>query len=352
MNNMKLPFIEGYSDNSINQYNYSYDKRNLNNFKALKDVKNNSFNTLIKNVNRNTMSLQCINLRKNSLKEKLKRISSVSDVEPITINRLSMNSIKFIKVQKTKTIFNKMNSQNSDNNNNLEKNKMNNDEFIPQIINIKPNIINNRNNKKLILPIASNKLNQLKKKNQVNEDSKKENDVKYVFNGVKDKIIKNNFHEYDIKFKNSFLRNINWNNNVLKKIFRNKKIILNMEVIKNFKMKKKNESKEKETKELSVLKNINNFYDNSYFNSEINNFYNKCKYKNKKLILSMKRTDSINSHNRIYLDRFNDFRNNNFIPSFIEHKNILKNENKRNSLLYEKNKSNSSNVSFNSKYKI
>ena len=352
MKNMKLPFIEGYSDNSINQYDYSYDKRNLNNFKALKDVKNNSFNTLIKNVNRNTMSLQCINLRKNSLKEKLKRISSVSDVEPITINRLSMNSIKFIKVQKTKTIFNKMNSQNSDNNNNLEKNKMNNDEFIPQILNIKPNIINNRNNKKLILPIASNKLNQLKKKNQVNDDSKKENDVKYVFNGVKDKIIKNNFHEYDIKFKNSFLRNINWNNNVLKKIFRNKKIILNMEVIKNFKMKKKNESKEKETKELSVLKNINNFYDNSYFNSEIKNFYNKCIYKNKKLILSMKRTDSINSHNRIYLDRFNDFRNNNFIPSFNEHKNIPKIENKRNSLLYEKNKSNSSNVSFNSKYKI
>ena len=350
MNNMKLPFIEGYSDNSINQYNYSYEKRNLNNFKALKDVKNNSFNTLKKNVNRNTMSLQCINLRKNSLKEKLKRISSVSDVEPITINRLNINSIKSIKVQKNKTIFNKMNSQNSDNN--LEKNKMNSDEYIPQLINRKPNILNNRNNKKLILPIASNKLNQLKIKNQVNDDSKKENDVKYIFNGVKDKIIKNNFHEYDIKFKNSFLRNINWNNNVLKKIFRNKKIILNMEVIKNFKTKKKNESKEKEAKELSVLKNINNFYDNSYFNSEINNFYNNCKYKNKKLILSMKRNDSINSNNRIYLDRFNDFRNNNFIPSFIEHKKIPKHENKRNSLLYANNKSNSSNVSFNSKYKI
>jgi hypothetical protein len=168
------------------------------------------------------------------------------------------------------------------------------------------------------LPIESNKLNQLKKKNQLNEDSKNENDVKYVFNGVKDKIIKNNFHEYDIKFKNSFLRNINWNNNVLKKIFRNKKIMLNMELIKNYKIKKnesKEKEKEKETKELNILKNINNFYDNSYFNSEINKFYNKCKYKNNKLILSMIKKRKINKTKRIYLNRFNDYIYNNYCAS-------------------------------------
>ena len=350
---MKLPFIDAYSDNSINPFN-PYDKRNINNFKALKEIKNNSFNALNNNLQKNTLPIKCINLRKNGIKGRLKRISSVSDVEPININinKIDMNSIKFIKIQKNKTLFNKVKSENNDNN--LVKNILKSDEeYIPQLINKKLNLFNNKHNKKLILPIAYNKINQMKIIN--NDETKKENYIKYIFNGVKEKIRKNNCHEYDIKFNNSYLKNINWNNNVLKKIFRNKKMMLNMELIKNYKIKKnesKEKEKEKETKELNILKNINNFYDNSYFNSEINNFYNNCKYKNKKLILSMKKHDTIKSNQRIFLDRFNDNINNNFIPSYNDHKQLPKNENKGNILLYEKNKSNSSNVSFNSKYKI
>ena len=347
---MKLPFIEALSDNSINQFN-PYDRRNLNNFKALKEIKNNSFNALNHNLDKNTLRIQCINLKKNGLKGRLKRISSVSDVESININKINMNPIKFIKIQKNKTLFDKINSENNDNN--IHQNLLKSDEYIPQLINKKLNLFNNKHRRKLILPIAANKLNQMK---IIKDDEmKKENEIKHIFNGVKDKMRKKNFHEYDIKFNNSFLKNINWNNNVLKKIFRNKKIMLNMELIKNYKIKKnesKEKEKEKETKELNILKNINNFYDNSYFNSEINNFYNNCKYKNKKLILSIKKSESISSNQRIFLDRFNDNINNNFIPSLIEHKKIPNNENKGNILLYEKNKSNSSNVSFNSKYKI
>ena len=343
---MKLPFIEALSDNSINQFN-PYDRRNLNNFKALKEIKNNSFNALNHNFDKNTLRIQCINLKKNGLKGRLKRISSVSDVESININKINMNPIKFIKIQKNKTLFDKINSENNDNN--IHQNLLKSDEYIPQLINKKLNLFNNKHRRNLILPIAANKLNQMK---IIKDDEvKKENEIKHIFNGVKDKMRKKNFHEYDIKFNNSFLKNINWNNNVLKKIFRNKKIMLNMELIKNYKI-KKNESKEKETKDIGLLKNINNFYDNSYFNSEIKNFYNNCKYKNKKLILSIKKSESISSNQRIFLDRFNDNINNNFIPSLIEHKKIPNNENKGNILLYEKNKSNSSNVSFNSKYKI
>ena len=343
---MKLPFIEALSDNSINQFN-PYDRRNLNNFKALKEIKNNSFNALNHNLDKNTLRIQCINLKKNGLKGRLKRISSVSDVESININKINMNPIKFIKIQKNKTLFDKINSENNDNK--INQNLLKSEEYIPQLINKKLNLFNNKHRRKLILPIAANKLNQMK---IIKDDEmKKENEIKHIFNGVKDKMRKKNFHEYDIKFNNSFLKNINWNNNVLKKIFRNKKIMLNMELIKNYKI-KKNESKEKETKEIGILKNINNFYDNSYFNSEIKNFYNNCKYKNKKLILSIKKSESISSNQRIFLDRFNDNVNNNYIPSLIEHKKIPNNENKGNILLYEKNKSNSSNVSFNSKYKI
>ena len=249
-----------------------------------------------------------------------------------------MNSIKFIKIQKNKTLFNKVKSENNDSN--LVKNILKSDEeYIPQLINKKLNLFNNKHNKKLILPIAYNKINQMKIIN--NDETKKENYIKYIFNGVKEKIRKNNCHEYDIKFNNSYLKNINWNNNVLKKIFRNKKMMLNMELIKNYKIKKnesKEKEKEKETKELNILKNINNFYDNSYFNSEINNFYNNCKYKNNKLILSLMRKRNINKSKRIYLSRFNENIYYNYCVS-----NINENESKR-SLPNEKEKNKNSSV--------
>ena len=349
--NMKLPFIEGYSDNSVHKFNSS-DQRDLNNFKAFKE--NHFCNIILNNFGKERKPIKFINLRKKDLKEKLKKISSVSDIETKSINKKNINSIKMIKLGKRKSILNSLKSDISDNR--LDKNLNNNDDYFQDLIISKSTIVNNRNNKKLILPIASNKLNNYKIFNNIEDESKKENSCKYIFNGVKEKAKKNTIHEYDIKFNNSFLKNINWNNNLLKKIFKSKKIILNMEIIKDYKIKKKSESKEKETKEKSILKNINsiNNYDNSYFNSEINNFYNNCKMKNNKLILSMvKKNDSIKSYKKIYIDRFNDNnKNSNFFPSKIIHNNFPKNENKRNILLYQKNKSNSSNVSFNSKYKI
>ena len=134
---MKLPFIEALSDNSINQFN-PYDRRNLNNFKALKEIKNNSFNALNHNLDKDTLLIQCINLKKNGLKGRLKRISSVSDVESININKINMNPIKFIKIQKNKTLFDKIKSENNDNN--IHQNLLKSDEYIPQLINNKLNL--------------------------------------------------------------------------------------------------------------------------------------------------------------------------------------------------------------------
>ena len=43
---------------------------------------------------------------------------------------------------------------------------------------------------------------------------KKKNNIKYIFNGVKDQKEIKKIHEYNIKFNNSFLRNIKCNNNI------------------------------------------------------------------------------------------------------------------------------------------
>ena len=148
---------------------------------------------------------------------------------------------------------------------------------------------------------------------------KKENNIKYIFNGVKDQKEIKKIHEYNIKFNNSFLRNIKWNNNILKNILKNNRFKLNIKENNNtINNKSLNISldKEKEKKnEINIFKNINNKYDNSYFNSEINKFYNKCKYKNNKLILSMIKKRKINKTKRIYLNRFNDYIYNNYCAS-------------------------------------
>ena len=116
-----------------------------------------------------------------------------------------------------------------------------------------------------------------------------------------------------------------------------------MEAIKNYKFRNKKglleKEKEKEKKNQIIFKSINNENNNnSYFNSEINNFYNNCKYKNNKLILSLMRNRNINKTKRIYLSRFNENIYYNYCVS-----NINDTESKR-SLPNEKEKNNNSSV--------
>ena len=119
---MKLPFIEGYSDNSVHKFNSS-DQRDLNNFKAFKE--NHFCNIILNNFGKKRKPIKFINLRKKDLKEKLKKISSVSDIETKSINKKNINSIKMIKLGKRKSILNSLKSDISDNR--LDKNLNNND---------------------------------------------------------------------------------------------------------------------------------------------------------------------------------------------------------------------------------
>ena len=312
---MKLPLIEGY----LNDYEYnssSSDKRNLN---RIKIPKNKSFNNLNNYFDTEKKLINIININKNDINKKLKRLPSIYNTKSINENIIKNKKIKIVKRINNNYI------KNSNDTNNIY-NDFTNNEF-QTLINSKSTIIEDKknDNNKMILPLGL-KIPLIKYENKFNNSDiinnniiKKENNIKYIFNGVKDQKEIKKIHEYNIKFNNSFLRNIKWNNNILKNILKNNRFKLNIKENNNtINNKSLNISldKEKEKKnEINIFKNINNKYDNSYFNSEINKFYNKCKYKNNKLILSMIKKRKINKTKRIYLNRFNGYIYNNYCAS-------------------------------------
>ena len=149
----------------------------------------------------------------------------------------------------------------------------------------------------------------------------------------------NKIHEYNIKFNNAFWKNISWNNNILKNIFKrslNKGKEKNEEKensinCKNMKSFDKEKDKDKEKKNLRIFKNINNDYINSYFYSEINNFYNN--YKNNKIILSKLEKKNMSNNKKIYTSPFNEniYYNNHCVSELIN--------NNKNNISFHKDKS-------------
>ena len=345
MKNIKLPSIEICSDNFKPESDSSV-KMNL---KYLQPLRNPSFKNLQKVCDREKKPIKIIKLKNSDLKEKLKKISSLSYLKPKERNNTKLNRVQTIKV----TNNNSNNVINLDSNN-IDKNTRYTDKDSQTMLNSISSIMNNKSENKLILPTASKILimkndreMKLSKSNIINKIDNNRNDkgikirnnIKYLFNNNYDKIDTNKVHEYDIKFHNSFYRNVNWNNNILKKMLEEKNMKINLDLIKNCKYRKINNAmeKEKKKKNKNELKSINNKnYINSYFNSDINNFYNKCKYKNNKLILTLMKKRNQNSGIKNYLSRFND---NNLYRNYCAY-NIINNEkqineNKGNTLSFE-----------------
>ena len=363
---MKLPKIEGFqSDLKIKNHNILNTKF-LNNIKVIKHF---PLKNLHNYLDTEKKSMSMLNIRKKNYYEEKKIMTNLSYLKSSRENEspIKQKQIKILKKTNNNEHIYMLNSDNVILNSN---NRFNDSTYLENryqtLINNRASLIKNKNEKKkLILPIVSEilKHDELKyEKNNLNQSDvnvinhkiklKKSDYLKYILSGTNNEEKTQKIHEYNIKFHNSFLSNINWNNNILKRIFKNKNIKINMETIENFKYKNKKEllekDKEKEKKNPIVFKNINNDNDNSYFNSEINNFYNNCRYKNNKLILSLMKKRNINKNDkRIYLNRFNENIYHNYCASNNIYNNNHKNENKGNNLFAEKSQEKSKNNSIN-----
>ena len=357
---MKLPIIEGYSYDFQNENKKTIDKRILNHLKVIKPI---PLKSIHKYFDTEKKSISVLNLRKKNLDEESKIIPNNSYINS---NRDNPINQKKIKIMKRANINNKNHIYliNSDNINEINTNNNYNDSINTEnrfqtLLYGRPSFINYRNeneNDNLNLPIVpkilknygrKNRLNQSYIINNRNNKITKEKYVRYIFSSIKDKTKSKQLHEYNIKFNNSLLNNINWKNNILKRILKNKKIKINMEAIKNYKFRNKKDlldkEKEKEKKNQIIFKSINNENNNSYFNSEINNFYNNCKYKNNKLILSLMRKRNINKSKRIYLSRFNE----NIYYNYCVSNNYNNDNESKRSLPNEKDIEKNKNASFN-----
>ena len=346
MKNIKRYSIELNSDN-LKQENDSLIQKNL---KYLNPLNNPSFKDLQNDSATQRKPIKIIKLRNSDLKEKLKRISSIYYLKPKKRNNMKLSSVHTIRLTNNNT----KDMINLDSNNNYDRNTRFSDKD-SQMLNSISSILNSKNDNNLILPTGSKILLmknereiKLSKSNIINKIDNNKNDkgidvknnIKNPFNNIYDNTNINKFHEYDIKFHNSFFKNVNWNNNILKKMLQEKNMKINLDSINNNKYMKRNDTmdKVKEKKNQNVLKNINNNknYINSYFNSDINKFYNNCKYKNNKLILSLLKNRKKNAGIKNYLSRFND--NNiyhNYCTCNIVNNEKPRNENKRNTISYE-----------------
>ena len=332
---MKLPIIEGYSYDFQNENKKTIDKRILNHLKVIKPI---PIKSIHKYFDTEKKSISVLNLRKKNLDEESKIIPNNSYMKSNRDNPINQKKIKIMKRANINNNKNHIYLINSDNINEINTNNNYNDSIFTEnrfqtLINGRSSFINNRNeNDKLNLPIVPKILKNFERKNRLNQSDiinnrnnkiKKEKYVRYIFSSIKDKTKSKQLHEYNIKFNNSLLNNINWKNNILRRILKNKKIKINMEAIKNYKFRNKKDllDKEKEKKNQIIFKSINNESDNSYFNSEINNFYNNCKYKNNKLKLSLMKERNINKSQRIYMSIFNENIYNNFCALNMNQKN-------------------------------
>lgn len=349
---MKLPKLKGYSNNvKITNHNI-INKRLLNNIKI---IKYNPFKNMHNNIGNEKKSLSVVNLKKKKLYKEQEIMTINSYLKSNLEKPINKKIIKIVKKDDNNDNDLRLNSDNlyanNDNNNDFNDTIYTENRF-KTLINSKSSFINNRNeNNKIILPTVTKMLGNFDGKNKLNQSVlninkikkiklKQDKYIRDIIAGVKEEEKFKKLHEYNIRFDNSFLYNINWNNNILKNMLKNKKININMEAIKNYKIKNKKMQfdKEKEKKNILLSKSIDNENDNSYFNSEINNFFNNCKYKNNKLILSLmkKRNNNNNINKRIYLSRFNENIYNNYCESNNLYNENPKFENRRASLFVEK----------------
>ena len=308
---MKLPLIERLLKKSHLTSENIPDKNKYQNRFFIKNFYPSKRTSLLINNNNKEEQLSN-NLRfKLELKNTLRRVTSIS--------YLNLKNNKTIKkrIKITNNINNDILNLNSDNN--ILFNDYSDYNKTRTLINSKSSFISIRKNKE-----KNKEIN--KEKNEEKEKDKLiiiNNELKNKLNRS-DVIKSKKIHEYNIKFNNLFWRNISWNNNILKNIF--KKNLNNKrgkkEEIKNIDCKNMKQSfdKEKEKKNSFVFKSYNE-NGSSYFNSEINNFYNNCKYKNNKLKLSLMKERNINKSQRIYMSIFNENIYNNFCALNMNQKN-------------------------------
>ena len=328
---MKLPKIEETSSYFRNEIKRTIDKNTLNDSKTLKYP----FQSLHKYFGTKKKSISLINLKKKNIEEEFKIIPSNSFFKSSSKeNLLEKRKMDIMQKPYNNWLYminsenlNELNSQNIYYNDSL-----NSDNRIETSLNIKRyNINDNIETIKLSLPLirkikknnkGTNTINQSDFLNKRHNKIIREHSIKIIKSSFEEKKNNKQIHNYNIKFNNSLLKNINWNNNILKKILKNKKSKINIEKIKNFKFRNKKEilDKEIEKKNSFVFKSYNE-NGSSYFNREINNFYNNCKYKNNKLKLSLMKERNINKSQRIYMSIFNENIYNNFCALNMNQKN-------------------------------
>ena len=175
----------------------------------------------------------------------------------------------------------------------------------------------------------------LKYRNEINKELTKKKTLDYKLDNKK-------YHEHYIFFNNCFFKKNSWNNNLLKNILpKNINYILKERELQKIAKINSQLSQEKEKNDkikiknkFNIFRNLSNSHDNSYsfFNSEINHFYNNYKNNNCKLIL-FKRNENINKdNNKIHFNKLHKNISYNYNLN-IPHKKNQNNCNKKNALI-------------------
>ena len=329
---MKLPKIEEYSSYFPNENKRIIDKNLLNYLKIIK----NPFQSLHKYFDTEKKSISLMNLKKKNIEEESKIIPSNSCFKSSSKDNIfDSKKIKIIKRPYNHRLYmvNSDNVNEINNHNNYYNDSLHSENRAETLLNIKSYVLNDKiEDYKFPLPVVQNIPKKSKGVNTINQSDflngrhnkmKREHSMKIIRSGFEESKNSKQIHNYNIKFNNSFLKNINWNNNILKKLLKEKKFKINLGAIKNFKLRNQKESsdKEKEKKNPITFKSYNEI-DSSYFNSEINDFYNNCKYKNNKLILSLMKERNINKSKKVYLSIFNENIYNNYCAFNMNQKNL------------------------------
>ena len=190
-------------------------------------------------------------------------------------------------VKSSDNLFLQKNSNNSDINISSEKIK----KFIDKSIIVKPNdsnkkIKNENDEDKTVLPFSTNILkynHSIENHKYIENEIRKDSSKKKI---IQSKLDNKKYHEHYISFNNSFMKKNSWNNHVLKSLLpKNINYILNEEQLKKIARNNAQSNQEKEiiekkrlkNKQFNLFKNYRDYYCNSFFNCEINDFCNNYK---------------------------------------------------------------------------
>ena len=285
-----------------------------------------------------------------NLSEKYNKIQSIS---PQMKNNMKINiNLVNKKIKIIKSCDNLFVNKNFNTNDNIDKNRNKMNILIEKEISDNINKKNEKDEDKTILPFSS-KILKNKNINSININGLKFKDFinnRYEINNelTKKKAIDYNldknkgYHEHYIFFNNSFLGKNSWKNNLLKNILpKNINYILKERELQKIAKINSQLSQEKEKNDkikiknkFNIFRNLSNSHDNSYsfFNSEINHFYNNYKNNNCKLIL-FKRNENINKdNNKIHFNKLHKNISYNYNLN-IPHKKNQNNCNKKNALI-------------------